>query len=212
MTKKHDDEEYEDGVTYGDARNRVENTINHCMDYQRYTYFGIMTMIRKYLNHSLDTKKVLELPQHMLMTVSLGIHGVENLDDALQTYELMSKGYFTHATPTLLNAGRKVNQMASCYLLTMGADSLVEIFECARRCAMISQGGGGVGINATILRARGSPIKGFNGIAHGVCHELLGVFNALARYVDQGGLFVCFLFIDFVLPFFFIISVDQRFI
>lgn len=185
MLKKHDDEEYIDGVTFGDARHRIEETINHARDFERYTYFGIMTMIRKYLNHSLVTKEMLELPQHMIMTVSLGIHGVDNLDDALETYELMSQGYFTHATPTLLNSGRKANQMASCYLLTMGDDSLIEIFECARRCAMISQGGGGIGINATILRARGSPIKRFNGVAHGVGHELLGVFNSIARYVDQ---------------------------
>jgi ribonucleoside-diphosphate reductase alpha subunit len=190
---EHEDhDEYEDeyggtGVPYYELQDRIENAIVHSRDYDRYTYFGIMTMIRKYLNHSLETKQVLELPQHMLMTVALGIHGVENLKDAIQTYELMSEGYFTHATPTLLNAGRPANQLASCYLFTMGDDSLKAIFECARRCAMISQGGGGVGFNATILRARGSPIKRFNGVAHGVCHELLGVFNAIARYVDQGG-------------------------
>ncbi len=167
--------------------NKIEAAIDHSRDYDLYTYFGIMTIIRKYLNHNVETKEILELPQHMLMTVSLGIHGTENIDDAIHTYHRMSQGYFTHATPTLLNSGRRVNQMASCYLLAMGGDSLVDICECWRRCAMISQGGGGIGINVSILRARGSPIKRFNGVAHGVGHELMGVFNAIARYVDQGG-------------------------
>lgn len=184
---EYNDEDEDTGIPYRDIYDQIEDAIDHTKDYERYTYFGIMTMIRKYLNHSIETKQVLELPQHMLMTVALGIHGVNNVKKAIETYKLMSQGYFTHATPTLLNAGRPANQMASCYLFTMGDDSLKAIFECARRCAMISQGGGGVGFNATVLRARGSPIKRFNGIAHGVSHELLGVFNAIARYVDQGG-------------------------
>ena len=178
---------FEDDIALIEARLKVENAINHNRDYDMYTYFGIMTLIRKYLSKDLITDVLLELPQHMLMTVSLGIHGIDNLDDAIQTYALMSHGFFTHATPTLLNGGRRINQMASCYLLTMGGDSLTDIAECMRRCMMISQGGGGIGISATPLRARGSIIKTMHGKAHGVCHELLRVFNSLAKYVDQGG-------------------------
>ena len=148
-----------------------------------YDYFGFKTLERSYL---LKLNGVIaERPQHMLMRVSIGIHG-EDLDSALETYELMSKKYFTHATPTLFNAGTPKPQMSSCFLLTMKDDSIDGIYDTLKQTAKISQSAGGIGLSIHNIRATGSYIAGTNGTSNGIV-PMLRVFNDTARYVDQGG-------------------------
>jgi ribonucleoside-diphosphate reductase alpha chain len=129
--------------------------------------------------------KIAERPQHMLMRVSLGIHK-EDIKSAIATYNLMSEGWFTHATPTLFNSGTPKPQMSSCFLLTMKEDSIPGIYDTLKSCAQISQSAGGIGLSIHNIRATGSYIKGTNGTSNGIV-PMLRVFNDTARYVDQGG-------------------------
>ena len=129
--------------------------------------------------------EIVERPQHMLMRVSIGIHK-EDLEAAVATYNLMSEGWFTHATPTLFNAGTPKPQMSSCFLLTMKEDSISGIYDTLQQCAKISQNAGGIGLAIHNVRASGSYIKGTNGTSNGIV-PMLRVFNDTARYVDQGG-------------------------
>ena len=129
--------------------------------------------------------KVVERPQHMLLRVSVGIHKGD-IDSAIETYNLMSDKWFTHATPTLFNAGTPQPQMSSCFLLTMKDDSIMGIYETLKNIALISKSAGGVGLAVHNIRATGSYIKGTNGFSNGLV-PMLRVFNETARYVDQGG-------------------------
>ena len=148
-----------------------------------YDYFGFKTLERSYL---LKTNgEIAERPQHMLMRVAVGIHGAD-IDRALKTYDLMSQGWFTHATPTLFNSGTPAPQMSSCFLLTMQDDSLDGIYDTLKQSAMISKSAGGIGLSVHNIRAKGSYIKGTNGTSNGLV-PMLRVFNDTARYVDQGG-------------------------
>ncbi|MDA9563904.1 ribonucleoside-diphosphate reductase subunit alpha [Flavobacteriales bacterium] len=148
-----------------------------------YDYFGFKTLERSYLL-KLDGK-VAERPQHMLMRVALGIHK-DDIDAAVKTYELMSERWFTHATPTLFNAGTPKPQMSSCFLLTTKDDSIDGIYDTLKQCAKISQSAGGIGLSIHDIRATGSYIRGTNGESNGIV-PMLRVFNDTARYVDQGG-------------------------
>lgn len=148
-----------------------------------YQYFGFKTLERSYLL-KLDGK-VAERPQHLLMRVAVGVHG-EDIERAIETYHLLSNKYFTHASPTLFNAGTPNAQLASCFLIDMKADSIDGIYDTLKTCAMISKTAGGVGFNAHRIRATGSYIAGTNGTSNGLV-PMLRVFNNTARYVDQGG-------------------------
>ncbi len=148
-----------------------------------YDYFGFKTLERSYLIR-LDGK-VVERPQHMLMRVAVGIHG-DNLERVLETYNLLSERWFTHATPTLFNAGTPKPQLSSCFLLTAKDDSIEGIYDTLKQCALISQSAGGIGLSIHNIRATGSYIKGTNGTSNGII-PMLKVFNDTARYVDQGG-------------------------
>ena len=161
---------------------RLDAHIDYGRDHN-YDYFGFKTLERSYLLRL--NGEVAERPQHMLMRVAVGIHH-ENIDRALRTYDLMSKGYFTHATPTLFNSGTPMPQMSSCFLLTMQDDSLNGIYDTLKQCAMISKSAGGIGLSIHHVRAKGSYIKGTNGSSNGIV-PMLRVFNDTARYVDQGG-------------------------
>jgi len=149
----------------------------------KYDYFGYKTLERAYLLKI--NGQIVERPQHMLMRVSIGIHK-DDLDSALKTYNAMSEGWFTHATPTLFNAGTPKPQMSSCFLLTMKEDSIEGIYDTLKQCARISQSAGGIGFSIHDIRAKGSYIKGTNGTSNGIV-PMLKVFNDTARYVDQGG-------------------------
>ena len=162
------------------------DVLNNHIDYNRdynYDYFGFKTLERSYLLKL--NGEVAERPQHMLMRVSVGIHH-GNIEKALKTYDLMSQGYFTHATPTLFNSGTPTPQMSSCFLLTMQDDSLVGIYDTLKQCALISKSAGGIGLSIHHIRSKGSYIKGTNGESNGIV-PMLRVFNDTARYVDQGG-------------------------
>ncbi|MDP6334115.1 MAG: ribonucleoside-diphosphate reductase subunit alpha [Candidatus Poseidoniaceae archaeon] len=162
------------------------DVLNNHIDYNRdynYDYFGFKTLERSYLLKLHG--EVAERPQHMLMRVSVGIHH-GNIEKALKTYDLMSQGYFTHATPTLFNSGTPKPQMSSCFLLTMQDDSLVGIYDTLKQCALISKSAGGIGLSIHHIRSKGSYIKGTNGESNGIV-PMLRVFNDTARYVDQGG-------------------------
>lgn len=148
-----------------------------------YDYFGFKTLERSYLLKM--NGKVAERPQHMLMRVAVGIHK-EDLEAAIETYNLMSERWFTHATPTLFNAGTPKPQMSSCFLLQMKEDSIDGIYDTLKNCARISQSAGGIGISIHNIRATGSYIKGTNGTSNGII-PMLKVYNETARYVDQGG-------------------------
>ena len=148
-----------------------------------YDYFGFKTLERSYLLRL--NGKIAERPQHMLMRVSVGIH-LNDIKNALETYELMSKKYFTHATPTLFNAGTPKPQMSSCFLLTMKDDSIDGIYDTLKQTAKISQSAGGIGLSIHNVRATGSYIRGTNGTSNSIV-PMLRVFNDTARYVDQGG-------------------------
>ncbi|WP_367755559.1 ribonucleoside-diphosphate reductase subunit alpha [Flavobacterium sp. WC2421] len=148
-----------------------------------YDYFGFKTLERSYLLKI--NGKIVERPQHMLMRVSVGIH-LDDLDSVLETYDLMSKKFFTHATPTLFNSGTPKPQMSSCFLLAMQDDSIDGIYDTLKQTAKISQSAGGVGLSIHNVRATGSYIRGTNGTSNGIV-PMLRVFNDTARYVDQGG-------------------------
>ena len=148
-----------------------------------YDYFGFKTLERSYLLRI--NGKIVERPQHMLMRVSVGIH-LNDLDSVIETYDLMSKKFFTHATPTLFNAGTPKPQMSSCFLLAMQDDSIDGIYDTLKQTAKISQSAGGVGLSIHNVRATGSYIRGTNGTSNGIV-PMLKVFNDTARYVDQGG-------------------------
>jgi len=148
-----------------------------------YDYFGFKTLERSYLLKI--NGKIVERPQHMLMRVSVGIH-LGDLKSVIETYDLMSKKFFTHATPTLFNAGTPKPQMSSCFLLAMQDDSIDGIYDTLKQTAKISQSAGGVGLSIHNVRATGSYIRGTNGTSNGIV-PMLRVFNDTARYVDQGG-------------------------
>ena len=163
------------------AAPEVDSWIVPRRDYE-FGYFGIKTLQKGYLFEG-------ETPQYMFMRVALGIHGSTSLEDlhrVRETYDLMSQKYFTHATPTLFNAGTPKPQMSSCFLVAMKEDSIDGIYETLKECAHISKWSGGIGIHCSNVRARGSRIKGTNGVADGLV-PMLRVFNNTARYVNQGG-------------------------
>ena len=161
---------------------KLDSTIIYNRDFN-YDYFGFKTLERSYL---LKLNGVtVERPQHMLMRVSIGIH-LDDLDAAIETYTLMSKKYFTHATPTLFNSGTPKPQLSSCFLLTMQDDSIDGIYNTLKQTAKISQSAGGIGLSIHNIRATGSYIAGTNGTSNGIV-PMLRVFNDTARYVDQGG-------------------------
>jgi ribonucleoside-diphosphate reductase alpha chain len=160
----------------------LDSSIIYDRDF-RYDYFGFKTLTRSYLMKL--NGKIVERPQQMLMRVSLGIHK-NDVKSAIKTYDLMSDGWFTHATPTLFNAGTPKPQMSSCFLLTMKEDSIGGIYDTLKSCAQISQSAGGIGLALHDIRATGSYIKGTNGTSNGIV-PMLRVFNDTARYVDQGG-------------------------
>jgi len=148
-----------------------------------FDYFGFKTLEKSYLL-KLDGK-IAERPQHLFMRVSVGIHK-EDIESAIKTYNLMSERWFTHATPTLFNAGTPKPQMSSCFLLTMKDDSIDGIYDTLKQTAKISQSAGGIGLSIHNVRATGSYISGTNGTSNGII-PMLRVFNDTARYVDQGG-------------------------
>lgn len=160
----------------------LDSTIIYDRDFG-YDYFGFKTLERSYLL-KLDGK-VVERPQHMLMRVAVGIHQ-NDIDSVIETYNLLSERWFTHATPTLFNAGTPKAQLSSCFLLTMQGDSIDGIYDTLKQCAKISQSAGGIGLSIHNIRATGSYIKGTNGTSNGII-PMLKVFNDTARYVDQGG-------------------------
>lgn len=161
---------------------KLDDAIDYDRDYN-YDYFGYKTLERSYLM-KLDGK-IVERPQHMLMRVSVGIHG-EDIEAAIQTYNLMSEKWFTHATPTLFNAGTPKPQLSSCFLLSMQDDSIDGIYDTLKQCAKISQSAGGIGLSIHNVRATGAYIKGTNGTSNGIV-PMLRNFDMTARYVDQGG-------------------------
>ena len=161
---------------------KLDSTIIYNRDFG-YDYFGFKTLERSYLLKL--NGKIAERPQHMLMRVAVGIH-LNDLDSAVETYELMSKKYFTHATPTLFNSGTPKPQMSSCFLLAMKDDSIDGIYDTLKQTAKISQSAGGIGLSIHNIRATGSYIAGTNGTSNGIV-PMLRVFNDTARYVDQGG-------------------------
>jgi ribonucleoside-diphosphate reductase alpha chain len=165
-----------------DNSERLDSAIIYSRDFN-YDYFGFKTLERSYLLRI--NGKIVERPQHMLMRVSVGIHP-DNIDAAIETYELMSKKFFTHATPTLFNSGTPKPQMSSCFLLTMQDDSIDGIYDTLKQTAKISQSAGGIGLSIHNVRATGSYIRGTNGTSNGIV-PMLRVFNDTARYVDQGG-------------------------
>jgi ribonucleoside-diphosphate reductase alpha subunit len=151
--------------------------VKHERDYD-FGYFGIKTLQKGYLNPG-------ETPQYLFMRVAIGIHG-QDLDRIKETYDYMSQKYFTHATPTLFNAGTKRPQMSSCFLVAAKSDSIEGIYDTLKECAQISKWSGGIGLHISNIRANGTPIKGTNGVADGIV-PMLRVFNNTARYVNQGG-------------------------
>ncbi|KAJ8062140.1 hypothetical protein OCU04_008699 [Sclerotinia nivalis] len=165
---------------------RHEEELNSAIVYDRdfnYQYFGFKTLERSYLLR-LDGK-VAERPQQMIMRVAVGIHG-DDIESAIETYNLMSNKYFTHASPTLFSAGTPQAQLSSCFLIDMKEDSIDGIYDTLKICAMISKNAGGIGLNIHRIRATGAYIAGTNGNSNGIV-PMLRVFNNTARYVDQGG-------------------------
>ena len=161
---------------------RINEVINYEKDFL-IDYFGFKTLEKSYLMKI--NGKIVERPQHMWMRVSIGIHG-KDLESAFETYNLMSSKYFTHATPTLFNAGTPKPQLSSCYLLGMEDDSIDGIYNTLKETALISKLAGGIGLHIHNIRASGSHIAGTNGTSNGI-NPMLKVFNNTARYVDQGG-------------------------
>ena len=160
----------------------LDSSIIYDRDFS-YDFFGFKTLERSYLLKI--EGQIAERPQQMLMRVAVGIHK-DDMDSAIETYNMMSEGWFTHATPTLFNAGTPKPQMSSCFLLTTKEDSISGIYDTLKQCAKISQNAGGIGLAIHDIRATGSYIKGTNGTSNGIV-PMLRVFNDTARYVDQGG-------------------------
>merc|ERR1712038_466239 len=165
-----------------DNKERLDSAIVYDRDFE-YQYFGFKTLERSYLLKI--NGKVVERPQQMLMRVSVGIHG-EDIEAAVETYDLLSKKCFTHASPTLFNAATPRPQLSSCFLLTMASDSIEGIYDTLKQCALISKSAGGIGLNIHNIRASGTYIAGTNGTSNGLV-PMLRVYNNTARYVDQGG-------------------------
>lgn len=163
-------------------RELLDSAIIYERDFH-YNFFGFKTLERSYLLRI--NGKVAERPQHMLMRVAVGIHG-EDIESAIETYNYMSEKAFTHASPTLFNAGTPNPQMSSCFLVSMKEDSIEGIYDTLKTCAMISKTAGGIGLNIHNIRGTGSYIAGTNGVSNGIV-PMLRVFNNTARYVDQGG-------------------------
>ena len=163
-------------------RDLLDSTIIYDRDFG-YDYFGFKTLEKSYLLKL--SGKIAERPQHMLMRVSIGIHK-NDIESAIETYNFMSERWFTHATPTLFNAGTPKPQLSSCFLLQMEEDSIDGIYNTLKNCAKISQSAGGIGLSIHNIRATGSYIRGTNGTSNGIV-PMLRVFNDTARYVDQGG-------------------------
>ena len=160
--------------------------LNTCIDYQRdylFDYFGFKTLERAYLLRV--NKRIIERPQHMWMRVAIGIHG-HDIKEVLQTYDLLSRKYFTHATPTLFNAGTNRPQLSSCFLCSVNDDSVSGIFDSLKEVALISKYAGGIGLHIHQIRGNGSHIRGTNGTSNGII-PMLRVFNNTARYIDQAG-------------------------
>ncbi|KAH7583933.1 Ribonucleoside-diphosphate reductase large chain 1 [Nakaseomyces glabratus] len=165
-----------------DNKDELDSAIVYDRDFQ-FNYFGFKTLERSYLLRI--NGEVAERPQHLIMRVALGIHG-RDLEAALETYNLMSLRYFTHASPTLFNAGTPHPQMSSCFLVAMKDDSIEGIYDTLKECALISKTAGGIGLHIHNIRATGSYIAGTNGTSNGLI-PMVRVFNNTARYVDQGG-------------------------
>ncbi|XP_067841662.1 ribonucleoside-diphosphate reductase large subunit [Heptranchias perlo] len=163
-------------------KDRLNSVIIYDRDFS-YNYFGFKTLERSYLLKIAG--KVAERPQHMLMRVSVGIHKCD-IDAAIETYNLLSERWFTHASPTLFNAGTNRPQLSSCFLLAMKDDSIEGIYDTLKQCALISKSAGGIGVAVSSIRATGSYIAGTNGNSNGLV-PMLRVYNNTARYVDQGG-------------------------
>jgi ribonucleoside-diphosphate reductase subunit M1 len=179
-----------------DNKSLLDSSIIYDRDFA-YNYFGFKTLERSYLLRV--NGKIVERPQHMMMRVAVGIHGA-NIDKVLETYNLMSERFFTHASPTvsqslhiayqadfqLFNSGTPHPQMSSCFLVAMRDDSIEGIYETLKTCAQISKTAGGIGLHIHNIRAKGSYIAGTNGYSNGIV-PMLRAFDATARYVDQGG-------------------------
>jgi len=189
VVDKNDDcrllsDEYFSWVMQPDILPKVQAALDYKRDFG-YDYFGFKTLEKSYFLKV--NGRIVERPQHLLMRCALGIHMADkNIEQALETYDLLSKKYFTHATPSLFNAGTPRNQMSSCFLLSMAGDSIDGIYDTLKRCAKISKCAGGIGVAISNIRAAGSYIRGTNGISNGLV-PMLRVFNDTARYVDQGG-------------------------
>ncbi|WP_260260520.1 ribonucleoside-diphosphate reductase subunit alpha [Vibrio intestinalis] len=163
-------------------KHELEELIDYRRDYQ-FDYFGYKTLERSYLLKV--NGEIAERPQDMFMRVAIAVAG-NDLDEIKELYDLLSQGYYTHATPTLFNAGCKMQQLSSCFLLAMQDDSISGIYDTLKDCALISKSAGGIGLHIHNIRATGAPIIGTNGISNGIV-PMLKVFNETARYVDQGG-------------------------
>jgi len=161
---------------------RLDGAVLHDRDFE-FDYFGFKTLEKSYLL-KIDGQ-IAERPQHMLMRVSVGIH-LADIERVLETYNLLSQKFFTHATPTLFNAGTPNPQMSSCFLTTVKSDSIDGIYDTLKNCAIISKYAGGIGMSISNVRASQSYIRGTNGTSNGIV-PMLRVFNNTARYVDQGG-------------------------
>ena len=161
---------------------RLDGAVLHDRDFE-FDYFGFKTLEKSYLL-KIDGQ-IAERPQHMLMRVSVGIH-LADIERVLETYNLLSQKFFTHATPTLFNAGTPTPQMSSCFLTTVKSDSIDGIYDTLKNCAIISKYAGGIGMSISNVRASQSYIRGTNGTSNGIV-PMLRVFNNTARYVDQGG-------------------------
>jgi len=159
----------------------IEQIVDYSKDFD-FDFFGYKTLERSYLLRIKD--KVIERPQQLFMRVALDV--CDELDDIKELYKMLSEGYYTHATPTLFNAGTKRPQLSSCFLLAMQDDSIEGIYDTLKDCALISKSAGGIGVHLHNVRAKGSPIKGTNGTSNGIV-PMIKVFNETARYVDQGG-------------------------
>ncbi len=172
---------------HNDIIQKHADTLNSAIIYDRdfqYQYFGFKTLMRSYLLKD-QTGKVIERPQQMLMRVAVGIHG-EDVEAAIETYDMLSEKLFTHASPTLFNAATPRPQLSSCFLLTMASDSIEGIYDTLKQTALISKSAGGIGLNVHCIRAKGTYIAGTNGCSNGLV-PMLRVYNNTARYVDQGG-------------------------
>lgn len=172
-----------DAVTQCPEAQILNSAINNQADYA-FSFFGLKTLQRSYLLKVND--KTVERPQYMFMRVALGIHGIRALDRVLETYRLLSARKFTHASPTLFSAGTNNAQLASCFLTCMKSDSIEGIYDTLKQCAIISKHSGGIGLSISNIRASGAKINGTNGTSTGII-PMIRVFNATARYVDQGG-------------------------